>query len=366
MRYFKYMGFAVWLFVIACTSAKEAYQKGEYESAIQKSLKNLKAEKDIRQNKTLLNNAFDKRYAELNNRFEDRAKLDLKLLEKLYSDCDKFLVLATEVKPYLESTNIEKKLKLDKNTDLLEDEICTALYEKAIDHYDNARVKKDKKEARLAYETFMDLSSYDSQKKYKETNSLLEKSLELATYHYQFDIDHGFNIGESWEIKSQFSKLSNKGSTFKKFYTEGQCKPCDCVIELNFRDLRESKHTSTETKSFEKKVEDGYTTTKDDKGNVIKTPVYKILRGQVVIEKTRFDFNWEIKSEVKKETVACDADYRTFDASKSIDLYDYRLSGDRDAIPSEYKNYTRPTLDKDDLIDDLLEDLFNQVVNYYD
>ena len=52
-------------------------------------------------------------------------------------------------------------------------------------------------------------------KKYKETKSLLEKSLELAIYHYQFDIDHGFNIGESWEIKSQFSKLSNKGSTYK-------------------------------------------------------------------------------------------------------------------------------------------------------
>ena len=159
------MGFAVLLSVIACTSAKEAYQKGDYESAIQKSLKDLKAEKDFKQNKTLLNNAFDKRYLELNNRFEDRAKLDLKMLKNCSAIVIIFLVLATEAKSYLESTNIEKKAKLDKHTDLLEDEICSALYDKGIDHYDTARVKRIKKEARLAYETFLDLISYDSQKK---------------------------------------------------------------------------------------------------------------------------------------------------------------------------------------------------------
>ena len=350
----------------ACTSAKEAFQKGDYNSAIKKSLKEIKAEKDVRQNKTLLNRAFDKKSLELISKIEDRSKLGLTPLKNLYDDYEDFLTLSTEVKPYLEPENLDKKIKLEKNADVLLDDICKILVDTGMEHYDNARVKKDKKEARLAYETLTDLASYDIYQKYKEATSLIDQALELAIYHYQFDIDHGFNIGESWEIKSQFSKLPNRGSTYKKFYVDGKCKPCDCVIELNFRDLRESKHISSETKSFEKKVEDGFTTTKDDKGNIIKIPVYKILRGQVAIEKTRYDFNWEIRSDVNKNTSACDADYRTFDASKSVEVFDYRISGDRDAIPGEYKNYTRPNLDKDDLIEDLLEDLFNQVVNYYD
>ena len=354
------------VFTIACTSAKEAYQKGDYAAAVKKSMKELKAEKNVSQNTQLLNNAFQRRYQELHFRFTDRKLTDLTKLKKLYWEIDEFLELATEARPYLNEEGIEQKQQLTRDEDQLEFDICTEIFEKTMEHYDTARLRKDKNEARMAHEGFIELASFDTQKKYKESQELIERSLEMAIYNYQFEIDHGFNIGYSWKIKNQFSRVVNKGSTYKQFFVDADCKPCDCVIELNFRELRESQFSSRESKSFEKKIEDGFTTTKDDKGNTIKVPIYKILRGQVIADKTRYDFNWEIRADVNKETSGCDATYNTFDASRSLEIYEYSLNGDREAIPAEYKNYSRPILDKDDIIDDLLEDLFNKVVNYYD
>lgn len=354
------------VFTMACTSAKEAYQKGDYAAAIRKSMKELRADKNVTQNKQLLNNAFQRRYQELHNQFTDRKLNELKKLKKMYWEIDEFLELATESKPYLNEENIRYKEQMANDEDQLESDICTVLFEAGMEHYDTARLRNDKQQARLAHETFLDLASFDTQKRYKETAELIDHSLSMAVIKYHFVIDHGFNFGYSWKIKNQFSRLVNKGSTYKQFYVDTDCHPCDCIVELNFRELRESQFSSRESRTFEKKVEDGYTTTKDDKGNTIKVPIYKTLRGVVIADKIRYDFNWEIRSDVNKESQSCDASYQTFETAKSFEVYEYSFSGDREAIPAEYKNYSRPTLDKDDIIDDLLEDLFNQVVNYYD
>lgn len=351
---------------MACTSAKEAYQKGDYAAAIKKSLKELKAEKNVSQNRQLLNNAFQRKYQELHFQFSDRKLSELPKLKKLYWQMDEFLELATEARPFLNEDGIQNKAQLTQDEDQLEVDICGLLFENGMEHYDLARLRKDKNEARLAHEAFVELASFDTKKRYKETQDLIDRSLDMAVVNYQFVIDHGFNIGYSWKIKNQFSRLSNRGSTYKEFFVEADCHPCDCVIELNFGELRERQFTSRESKSFEKKIEDGFTTTKDDKGNTIKVPIYKTLRGVVTADKVRYDFNWEIRSDVNKESASCDASYQRFDAARSIEMYEYSFSGDREAIPAEYKNYTRPLLDKDDIIDDLLEDLYNKVVNYYD
>lgn len=352
--------------IISCSSARKSYQKGNYESAIRKSAKEIKAEKDVKQNTALLNNAFDNRFKELAYEFEDRKRSNFDKQKKLYKEMAGFAELATEARPFLNQENITNKSLNESNLLKIEDEVCAVLYERGMQHLDNARAYNDKKEARMAHERFKDLASFDKGGKYKETRNLINLALDLATYRYQFNIDHGFNIGYSWKIRNRFSNLASRGSTYKLFYVDASCKPCDCIIGLLFRDLRESEETTRETKNFEKKVEDGFTTTKDDRGNTINIPRFKTLRGQVEIKKTTLSFNWQIQANVRKGTPACDVNFQSFEINRKFEYFDYYITGDREAVPSEYKSYVKPVHKKDSILDEMLENLYYQVYSYYD
>ncbi|MBK8699581.1 MAG: hypothetical protein IPN29_08565 [Saprospiraceae bacterium] len=366
MKYIQYLCLSILIFILACTTAKEAYQKGNYKAAIEKSLKEIKDGKDVGQNKNLLNQSFDRKYDELTSRYENRNRVAIEKRQTLYREMEELVDLFVEAHLYLDSDNKEKQVTFDKQALQLRAEMATYYYDLGIEFLASTKKNGDKKIARKSYEAFHKVyEDYDTGN-FPDLDSLVDLTLNMSILEYNFDIDLGFNFSQSWEIKQVFGRLPSSSPTFKKFYVDGSCKKCDCLIELNFRDLDERRLTSLESRQFEKKVQDGFTTTKDDKGNTIQVPKYKLLKGRVDIDKTRFEFLWQVRSDVDKETINCDETGYTFEATKWVEVFDYHLSGDAEAIPSEYRQYNKPNINKDDILEDLLDDLFRQVVNYYD
>ncbi|MBT8189412.1 MAG: hypothetical protein KJO29_03195, partial [Bacteroidia bacterium] len=84
-------------------------------------------------------------------------------------------------------------------------------------------------------------------------------------------------------------------------------------------------------------------------------------------KETRRTYNWRVRGNVRSLSPYCKARNESFEVERTITRESYVLSGDKRAIPDRYKrrneNFTRQQ--EEDIIEELIEDIYREIVHYY-
>lgn len=359
----RYLVFLIFL-ILSCKSAKEAFKDGDYEKSYKKALNDIKDKKDVRANKSILNKSLVKLTDEM-------AFIKLRTLkdkEKLYDRYIKVNNYFTEAKSYLDSSAIKSNVTMISNRKMLNDDIVAELFQGAKENLDIAKRSNNKGNARECHQALTRIKfKYDHN--IADIDQRIEEAYKHALMVYVFYVDMPFNYNEEYEVNQQFRNLSSQGnSNYDKVYYGDQYKnlDADCKIRLSFDDLDDQVNNSQYERNFSEQIEDGYTQEKDTSGVVINKPKYQTVYATVQITQKKYQFSWQVSGSNIGNTSSCNFENRKrFYAQITKDLETYQISGDRRAVPREYLNGNNGRLDKDEIMDDLIEDLYNQIRSYY-
>ncbi|MFM2394385.1 MAG: hypothetical protein RLZZ546_2367 [Bacteroidota bacterium] len=355
----------VLLFLIfSCKSAKEAFNDGDYEKSFKKALKEIQSKKDLRANKSLLNKSL----VRLTDELASTKSSALKDKEKLYDRYIKINNYFADAMPYMDSLSQKSNIKFQSHKKQLNDEIVNILFQNYQKNLEIAKERNDKISGREAHQSLTRIKfKYDNQ--IKDLDQRIEEAYKYALTVYVFYSDLPFNYNEENEVNRQFQNLSSQGnSNYDKVLYGTQYKnlDSDCKIRLSFDDLDENVNTNQFQKTFTKEVEDGYTTEKDTSGVTIKRPKYKTIYATVDVSQKNYQFVWQVVGNSMNNTSVCNFENRRkFYSQISSSVESYQISGDRRAVPAEYLNGNSNRIDRDEILDDLVEDLYNQIRSYY-
>lgn len=347
--------------VISCRSAKKEYNRGKYESAIKKSLKDLRSDKKSRESKSIFNKALIKY---VNNILKDNKRAsDVEDKESVYNRMMTIVDYYTDGSEFLDNTNITKAQEIDSLSTDLRLDIIDDLYLRGNDNLSKAYQQDNKQLAQAAYRDFTNL-----ERRYNpdipDLEDLIGEALTKAMMVIVFKIDHNFNIMERSDIDRQFSNLEGTSGYTTVFVDRGPDE-IDCLIELDFDRLDENQSRRSERRNFQKQVEDGFTLEKDTNGNEVKVPKYKTIKGYVDINTIRYTLSWDLSADVQRSSRHCNKYDRNFNKERYQDIITYQQGGDINAVPAEYRNNRTQRYDRNSLVDALLDDLYDDVRRYY-
>lgn len=348
------------LMALGCSSPYKLYEKGKYFKAFDKALDDLNDGKKDRKILTLLNNSFEKMMVEAREkmRFLDDGYnvKDLKHNFKQYEEVEKRYVKG---RSYINDTNdlLYAEFAADKEH-LLEDTYAEG--RSLMAHYDESNNKID---ARNAYHHFELVEKYGQD--YSDIDMLLEEALEAATIVYNVDADLDSDFSYQWKIDWRFDDLEGKGNFIRIVYDNSSV-DSDCNVELDFArlDVEERKEESSQDYTLD--IIDHYKTETDTSGQTTEIPVYKEVSGSVVTKKLTKIVSWRVDLEIVSSNQNCDLREETFRESVEHRVEIYDLRGDLRAIPEEFKNSTNEQVkDTDEMVEDLIDDLYTRIRNYF-
>ena len=347
------------LLVSSCSSPQKLYEKGNYFKAFDAVLKDLKGGKKNRKDILLLNKSFskmidvsrDEMYL-LTNGYEVN---DLRYNLKRHGKVDKRYI---EARSYIDDENDVKYGKFDKEKiQLVED---AYLEGKALLTYYNE--SKNKIDARNAFYHFDLVKEYGIG--YDDINQLIFEAKNYAMIIYVVDADLDSDFSYQWDVDRKFDDLEGESGFIKIIYGDNSIDG-DCYIELDFSRLDVDESDKESSQNFSDRIIEGYNTVTDTSGNTTKTPIYKEVKGRVTSYQITKRVSWTIDIDILKSTVNCDLRERRFKESVEDKVEIFELFGDERAIPDVYKNQSNDRIaDTDDMVDELLEKLYDRIRNH--
>lgn len=348
------------LLLFSCSSPQKLYEKGKYFKAFDAALNDVKSKKKDRKNLVLLNKAFSKMIDEAVGKMyylEDGYEVkDLRYNLEQYEEVDKRYVKG---RSYLDDDNIikYKEFETDKfqlvDDAYLEGKALLVFYEES----------KNKIDAQNAYLHFELVYNYGSG--YSDLDQLLSESKIAGTIVYLVDADLDSDFSYQWEVDRKFDNLEGQDGFVKILY-DNRDQTGDCVVELDFARLDVDENDSEFVQNYSKEIIDSYTTEVDTSGKTIKTPVYKEVSGSVRTVTITKRVSWRIDLEILKSNINCNLNQDRFSASVVDKVETYDIRGDERAIPQEFLNNTNQEIeDTDDMVDELLDQLYDKIRNYF-
>jgi len=344
---------------LACSSPKELYEKGKYDAAFDKVLNDLKKKKN-KKNKVLLNKSFskliDEQRGELVDIYNDPSYDDLKKNLKAFEEIEKRY---DKGKSFLDDDNEAKYDKFIKekafNLDKVYDDGNTLM-----ESYSGRNEKVYAQNAHLYYQLYDKFSDETD----PQIQKLLEESLIKGTIVYAVSSDLLFELSQEWSVNRKFDDLEGWKGFTKVIYDNFE-NNADCKVVLEFRDLRSRDNQESLTRDFNKEVQDGYEEKQDTSGNIIKVPKYINVQGSVVTNRITRTYGWTIELSSRNVSGHCDLRDERFYAEVYDRIEQYEIYGDERAIPSQYFNDRDQRFrNEDDMIELLIEELYDQVENY--
>jgi hypothetical protein len=347
-------------FLTNCSSPQKLYEKGKYFKAFDSVLGDLKGNKKNRKDVLLLNKSFSKMIDISRDNMvflEDGYKVhDLEYNFEQYEEVDKRYVKG---RSFLDDNNTVKYEKFNN------EEITLVLdtYEEGNALLAFFEESKNKIDAQNAYYHFELVKQYGTG--YNDVDQLIKDAQIAGTVIYNVDADLDSDFSYQWDVDRKFDNLEGEEGfvqiVYDNSYVDG-----DCYVELDFSRLDVDESDNESVQNYTKKIIDGYTTTVDTSGKTIKKPIYKEVSGSVTTVSIRKTVSWIVDIEITKSNVNCNLRQDRFKASVVDQVEIHEIKGDERAVPSEYLSNSNENIeDTDDMVDELLEILYDKIRNYF-
>jgi hypothetical protein len=287
--------FLIIILASSCASSSKMLNSGNYDQAINKSIKKLKRNPGKEKEVLVLQNAYKK----ANDR--DKEKIQFLRADGTPDNWDKIFSLYTQmsyrqekIKPLLplEITSTHQPAVFEiLNYD---QEIINAKQKAAEYFYAHANSlldKNDKISARKAYDELQQIKNYYPN--YKDVDDLLLKARSMGSSYVLFKMENrtGIPLPPDFEEELKKISLSDLDANWLLYETkENKMHHYDYTILVNMKQIDVSPESVKEINTTEtKEVQDGYEYVLDDRGNVkkdslgndIKKPKYKTIKCMV-------------------------------------------------------------------------------------
>lgn len=354
-----YILFVLILGLTNCSSPQKLYEKGKYFKAFDSVLGDLKSGKKTRKNNVLLNKAFSKMIDETRNKlYSLEDGYDVSDLQYNFDQYEEVDSRYSKGRSFLDDDNDLKYegLRSEKSN------LVRNAYEEGKDLMAFFGQSNNKLDARNAFHHFELVEQYGSD--YDDIDQLLydSKSAAMILYHIETDLDSDFSY--EWDIDRKFDDLEGE-SGFVRIYYENNIDYADCYIRLEFSRLDVDERDRSSTQNFSENIIDGYSTKTDTSGNTIETPIYKEVTGSVKAISITKNVEWKVDLKIIKSSINCDMREKRFRADVEDKVEEYEIRGDERAIPQEYKTNSTDRLERtDDMVEDLIDELYTQIRRY--
>lgn len=356
---------AIGSLMAACSSPQKSFDKGNFEKAYKASLKNIKKGKKSRKDKSILNKSFNELVKQNTNEAEKFLRSNqIEDWEEAYAEYDQLLDWYYDGKGYLDNSYDARLNTIDTELETLGKDIAANYYELGTMSMDGYYEEYNKAYAQDAFIFFEKTAAYDSE--YPKIDSLLDDTYKLAIVNVLVVANAPFERSYEWEIDRRFSDIERESKEFYQITYERNIINVDCTLEMDFSGLDSYLREDRSIQRFSEQIEDGYDTQVDTSGNTTKIPRYVTVTGEVTTIREVLTFRWRVAVSVFGERSYCDFRNRTFDAEEETSRERYEFSGDSRAIPNQYGSSSRNDFeDEDDVVDDLIDDLYREISNYY-
>ncbi len=359
---------SICLLLIGCASAKKHYSDGNYAKAYSTALKDLKSGKKDRSLKSILNNSLSQLIED--NNYETQSLLRSDLIEdweEAYSMTDDLIELYDDGRRYIDSKYESVILSMRENNNILRDDIISSYVEMGDMNMERYSERGDKRAAQEAYYMYYEALKYDQTMGMNDIRNRLDQALTYGTVLVDVTVD-SWDVKYDWEINRKFDDLEDNDKLFYEVTFDNWAQDTDCRLEIDFARLDVDVRDQSRTETYTEQIEDGYRTEVDTSGNTTRTPIYKDVTAEVtIIEETR-TYNWDIRVRTDNGVGYCNFRDNQFRISSQVIITNYDTRGDSRAIPSAFRNTSNESFSNSDerrLIEDLIEEAFNDIERYY-
>ena len=347
---------------LACKTADKALDSGNYDKAYKLSMKALKKEKSVKENKSIL----EKSLKQIIKR--EQVKITAKTNSKDLNDWDDALSINLDLQEKIENASnyignvygLEYD-QLEKDYHDLRNELSVIYYNLGIEDLDKAIPENDKLLAQDAYFHFIKSEDYGNQS--SNLDSLKSVSLEAGLLVYVVEADASFDY--NWEVDRRFRDIESYSDSFHKVIYDRGSSDADCGIEISFGRIDVYYDEDSQSRTFQESVLVGTETQVDTAGNETEINVYETVEGTVyTLERKKF-VRWEARVDIRSYTNNCGLSGNTFQETITSEIEEYQYDGDERAIPDRYRRNARSAeefRDTDDMAEDLLEELYREIV----
>ncbi|MBT8233733.1 MAG: hypothetical protein HKO66_15360 [Saprospiraceae bacterium] len=359
----KYLLIALAGMLFACASPEKKFEKGNYQSAFNGALKELTKGKRGK-NKDILNRSFREILKQHNSQYAlDMRSGQVRDWASAFNDRNNIIEDYIKAKRWL-SDDFDRQIEIYEEEQIVLAQDITGYYEDMADNSMELFFSRgDKIAAQEAFAHYQNAIQFDD-----DNDTLvvkLNQALEAGTIHILFEAD-SWDFRYEYEIDRTFKDVERKSGGFLQVYFEENIPSVDCRIEIDFNSLDIDVGKSTEVKEFSKRIKDGTETVIDTSGKRTEVDKYITVTGSVVIVTEIKKYDWEARSRVNQMSEFCDFRTRSFNTAFIDEIEYYDLSGDQRAIPFEYKTTSQEKfIDEDNVVGDLIDDIYHQVIRVY-
>lgn len=355
------------LFLATCTSPREAFENQDYEKAYRLALASLNKGKGGKEERSVLKRSLknilelegaeSRRLAgsERPESWEEALEINYRLQERV-----------REASAFLPDKAFEKESKtLLQQAEGLGKQLYGHFFAEGREGLSRATATGLKEYARLAHGAFTKARQY-AETPSPALDSLIQEAYKKGVAYYWVKIDMPFDVIYSWEADQVFSDLEDQSGDFLRVSFNEPISNADCIMEIRFSSLDTDIREEVGDEDFNREVIVDYETVTDTAGNETRTPVYGTVEGNVLIITRTKTVEWEAEAAIDALTPNCNLSSQGFSATTRSIAREVRTSGDERAIPEEYLDAPQEGFrEEDDMVEDLLEDLYEQVVRAY-
>ncbi len=353
------------LVLSACSTPQKSFEKRNYDRAFDLALAQLNRSKSVKENTAILRKSLNELIKEgLTEAGQLKRNDSLKDNDRALVTYEKLQDKISDAEPYLGNEFTSQLEQLQDYALEVQEELYQNYLQQGLDKLDEAVQTEQKQLAQDAYREFEAAKSYTFDN--FEADSLMDIALEEGKMYYYVETDAPFELMEEWEIDRQFDDVEWLSGGFQQIYYETNRDQADCILEVTFGSIDFDIDEASSSQSFQKQVIDGYNTVTDTSGQTHQEPIYRDIEGTVVKKIRTKTGSWKAEISVFSGTPNCTLSGTTLWAETESEITEYELQGNTDAIPSEYKGGMTPSFeDEDDMIEEMIEDLYRRFVNHY-
>jgi uncharacterized protein YlxP (DUF503 family) len=346
----------------ACKSAKDLLEKKDYKGAYESAYSSLKKGKDMSENRSVMRSAL----AALQREFDISMKqFPAGNIQKKIEITDLGMDLVDRYDRASNYVDVKDEVinKLRNESDSIRNSVGGILIDQSKSELATLKSSGNKALARPIIaklnkvENYMGLSN--------DLTKLKDEVYQYGTFIVLYTARYFGSNFNSYMLENTFRNLEYQSADrldlffYNRLPNNNMQPDCEVSIMLDRPDTR--RYNDSRQQNFTQRVEDGFTITKDSKGNDVRTPKYVNVSATVNINSEVTEMSMRASTEVRGQSSQCRSlNSRYYTGTSRATREQYSYSGDSRAVPSRY----RSTYGGDNKTEQQMEEeVLRQIVN---